>query len=381
MLSRPSAKSGSGFDTPPPNARDGGGGGGAGSSGAPILRRQRRRNPGRRRHQRAGRQDPPATPASRSTATQRPSRRRSASARAHRRTATESSARRTRARSAPTAAPAAGQWGFLPKFGSASCRAKAARSASSAPATRASTTTERDLGQLDTAPGSVLRGARDIVGQPLNYPSAPMVRLQHGRAAPPGFPKAAAGCQQDNVVNDMIDVKLVTQGADGRERVQVRLRLLLERVAELRLLELQRRIRRVSHVGEDHRQHLVRREGQPGRSQQRLLESLHARRLLGCNRTDLDVPDSPLSTSTCAGGAGELDGTGYATQAQTRRGTRWASALRATPLQEGAIRWSTDPRVDDLGCGDGILDSTVPIDHFQWIGGTPAVPGTQRPPK
>src|SRR6202034_4172973 len=27
--------------------------------------------------------------------------------------------------------------------------------------------------------------------------------------APPGFPKAASGCKQDNLVNDMIDVRLV----------------------------------------------------------------------------------------------------------------------------------------------------------------------------
>ncbi len=37
---------------------------------------------------------------------------------------------------------------------------------------------------------------------------------------------------------------------------------------------------------------------------------------LGCNRTDGQTPDPPYTTSTCAGGTAELEGTGYANTAQ-----------------------------------------------------------------
>jgi hypothetical protein len=106
---------------------------------------------------------------------------------------------------------------------------------------------------------------------------------------------------------------------------------------------------------------------------------------LGCNRTDGETADAPLSSSTCAGGAAELEGTGYASTAKTLCGngsditatlggaTGWLSTV--APIKPGE-QFTLEFMIWDAG--DGILDSTVLIDHFQWTGGTTAAPSTSR---
>src|SRR6185295_6569400 len=107
---------------------------------------------------------------------------------------------------------------------------------------------------------------------------------------------------------------------------------------------------------------------------------------LGCNRSDQDFPDAPVGTSTCAGGAEELMGTGYATQGRTLcagggtmatlgGATGWLSTQAA--VQPGE-QFTLEFMIWDAG--DGILDSTVLIDHFQWLGEASATPATTRPP-
>jgi len=108
---------------------------------------------------------------------------------------------------------------------------------------------------------------------------------------------------------------------------------------------------------------------------------------LGCNRSDGINPDPPLSTSTCAGGAGELNGTGYSDTAPTlcMNGSDIAASLGGAtgwlttqaPIQPGE-QFTIEFMIWDAG--DGILDSSVLLDHFQWMGGTTKT-GTQRPPQ
>ena len=96
------------------------------------------------------------------------------------------------------------------------------------------------------------------------------------------------------------------------------------------------------------------------------------------------TPDAPISTSTCAAGAGELAGTGYAGIADTlcHNGGDVAATLG------GATGWLTTSAPIHPGeqftlefmiwdAGDGILDSSVLLDHFQWIGQSAGSPGTQ----
>ena len=93
-----------------------------------------------------------------------------------------------------TTAPASGQWGLLPKFGILAPREGSALGALSSGYAR----------EYDDAAG-VDQGMTSafVAGQPMDGTSYPTGQ------APAGFPKAAQGCPQDNLVNDMIDVKLV----------------------------------------------------------------------------------------------------------------------------------------------------------------------------
>ena len=97
------------------------------------------------------------------------------------------------------APPAPGQSGLVPKFGNAMSPREGVR-----------------IGVLSSG----YAGNYDSMDGLDNGPSAAFVQSGGGPrdgssyptgTAPPGFPKAAQGCMQDNVVNDMIDVKLVLQ--------------------------------------------------------------------------------------------------------------------------------------------------------------------------
>ena len=394
-----SAKSGSGFDTSSSNARDGGGGGGGGpgSSGDPGSF-----DDGDAGTQGGGGTDGPVdtTPACDNGLAIDDSRAESfAKAIGICTTAAAQgfglvSATYSKAFGS-TAPPHAGQWGLLPKFGSVikpregatlgALSTGYAREYDNPQGTHVSTRAAECA--WSGLPGSCPVGvASDFVNsspdgplQGTNYPTA---------VAPPGFPQSGSSCPQGDSVNDMIDVKLVLKAPPDATGFRFDFDFYSSEwpnfvcstfndafVAYLTSAD------KTDNISFDA-------NNNPIAINNNFLNRCTPGAPLGCNRTNGDVPDSPLSTSTCAGGVGELDGTGYATQAQTLcdngadvsatlcGATGWLSTEAAIKAGE---QFTLEFMIWDAG--DGILDSTVLIDHFQWIGGTPAVPGTQRPPK
>jgi hypothetical protein len=270
-----------------------------------------------------------------------------------------------------TSAPADGQSGLVPQFGNAIVPREGARIGV------LSSGYARNYDNMDGTNGGQSSDFVDSGGGPRegsNYPTG---------QAPPGFPKAAKGCPQDNLVNDMIDVKLVLKAPPNATGFQFDFDFYSSEwpnfvcsnyndafVAYLTSKGLTDNVSfDVQHnpvsVNNDYFDHCT--PGVP----------------LGCNRTDGNSPDAPVATSQCAAGAGELAGTGFAGTKQSLCGQGPSATLG------GATGWLTTQASIEPGeeftlefmiwdAGDGILDSSVLIDHFVWIGGSaPSPPSTQ----
>jgi hypothetical protein len=297
-----------------------------------------------------------------------------------------------------TAPPHAGQWGLLPKFGTMiTPREGATLGALSTGYAR----------EYDDSQGVLLNGSPATCGNaPLeaccwsgiqgacpvgissdfvnSSPDGPLEGTSYPTGtAPPGFPQSGKSCPQQDGVNDMIDLKLVLKAPSDATGFRFDFDFYSSEwpnfvcstfndafVAYLTSTGLTNNI---SFDSNDN----------PISVNNDFLSRCTAGTPLGCNRTDGNNPDAPLSSSTCAGGAGELDGTGYADTAQTLCGGSNVSATLG-----GATGWLTTQAPIQPGeqftlelmiwdAGDGILDSSVLLDHFQWIGGITGGPGTQ----
>ena len=93
-----------------------------------------------------------------------------------------------------------------------------------------------------------------------------------------------------------------------------------------------------------------------------------------------------MGTAACAAGPSELGGTGFSDTGETQ-----CNGSNVNATLGGATGWLTTQAPITGGetftldfmiwdAGDGYLDSSVLIDHFQWIGGTKVQTGTTRPP-
>jgi hypothetical protein len=268
--------------------------------------------------------------------------------------------------------PAAGQWGLLPQFGSViKPQEGSALGVISSGFAR----------EYDDATGTSQGMKSDFVsGNPMdgtNYPTG---------QAPPGFPKAAAGCQQDGLVNDMVDVKLVLKAPPDATGFQFDFDFYSSEWpnyvcsnfndAFIAYLTSQGTTGNISFDAMNN----------PVAVNNNFFDRCTPSVPVGCSRSNLPFPDPPLSTSTCPSGPSELGGTGfgdtYATQCLT--GNQMATLGGATgwlttkaPIMPGE-QFTLEFMIWDAG--DGLLDSSVLIDHFQWIGGTVST-GTTRPPQ
>jgi hypothetical protein len=207
-----------------------------------------------------------------------------------------------------------------------------------------------------------------------NYPTG---------TAPPGFPKAAQGCPQDGNVNDMIDVKLVLKAPPDASGFKFDFDFYSSEwpnyvcsnfndafVAYLTSAELTDNISFDSNhnpvaVNIDFFNRCT-----PGAP-------------VACLRSNGPNPDPPLSVASCSAGPSELDGTGFGDTDQTQcdDGNVDATLGGATGWLE--TRASIQPgetftlELMIWDAGDGLLDSTVLVDHFEWLGG-PVSTGTTR---
>jgi hypothetical protein len=269
-----------------------------------------------------------------------------------------------------TAAPAVGQWGLLPSFG------KVVR--------------PREGGAMGALSSGYAREYDDLVGVPQGTNSDFVASGGGPRdgtgyptgQAPPGFPKAAHGCTQSDLVNDMIDVKLVLKAPPGATGFQFDFDFLSSEWP--------------NYVCSDFNDAFVAYLTSSATTDNISFDTNHnpvavnidffnrctPGAPVGCLRSNGPNPDPPLGTSTCAAGAGELAGTGFGDTDQTQctsgnvestlgGATGWLTTQ--APIQPGE-QFTLEFMIWDAG--DGLLDSNVLIDHFQWIGGVPVTTGT-----
>lgn len=298
-----------------------------------------------------------------------------------------------------TAPPHAGQWGMLPSFGvhigpregralgvlstgyareyddaQGLPMAGAATSCGGAPAVACCWSGIAGSCPVGTA-SDFVNSSPDGPLDGTNYPTG---------AAPPGFPQSSQGCKQDDVVNDMIDLKLVLKAPMDATGFRFDFDFYSSEWpnfvcstfndAFVAYLESSTITNNISFDPNN----------DPISVNNDFLNRCTAGAPLGCNRTDGQTPDAPYGTSKCAGGTSELEGTGYANTAQTLCGN--GADVPAT--LGGATGWLTTTAPIHPGeqftlelmiwdAGDGILDSSVLLDHFQWLGVSAPSPVTQ----
>ena len=87
------------------------------------------------------------------------------------------------------------------------------------------------------------------------------------------------------------------------------------------------------------------------------------------------------ATASCPAGTAELGGTGFGVTGQYCSGTSVGGGATGWLTSKAAVNpgetFTLDLMIWDTG--DGILDSSVLIDNFQWIGGAPVTTSTDRP--
>jgi hypothetical protein len=272
-----------------------------------------------------------------------------------------------------TTPPASGQWGILPKFGVLAPREGGALGVLSSGFAR----------EYDDAAG-VDQGMNSafVAGQPMDGTSYPT------GAAPSGFPKAAQGCQQDNLVNDMVDVKLVIKAPPDATGFQFDFAFFSSEWPNYVCSNFNDAFVAYLDSSQTHDNISFDSMNNPVAVNIGFLDVCTQGAPVGCLRSNGGQPDPPLSSATCASGTAELGSTGYAYTDQTQcdpsvnnmtatlgASTGWLTTK--APIKPGE-QFTLDFMIWDAG--DGLLDSSVLIDHFQWIGGQPVMTGTMPSP-
>lgn len=267
--------------------------------------------------------------------------------------------------------PAAGQWGMLPSFGSVIAPREGAMLGTISSGYGREWD---DAANTDSGPNSDF-----VAGQPMdgmNYPTG---------QAPPGFPKAASGCTQDNLVNDMVDVKLVLKAPPDATGFSFDFDFFSSEwpnyvcsnfndafIAYLTSTAI------TDNIAFDA-------NNNPVAVNISFLNRCTAGAPVGCLRSNGPMPDPPLYTSQCSAGPGELQGTGFGDTDQTQcdsgnvaatlgASTGWLTTT--APIQPGE-QFTLEFMIWDAG--DGLLDSSVLLDHFQWLGGQGQVTTVTQP--
>jgi hypothetical protein len=269
-----------------------------------------------------------------------------------------------------TTPPADAQWGLLPSFGSViTPREGSLLGAISSGYGRVyddSNGTPESNGNADFVNGNPRDGE--------NYPTG---------AAPPGFPKAAQGCPQDNLVNDMVDVKLTLKAPPDATGFQFDFDFFSSEwpnyvcsnfndafIAYLTSAKI------TDNISFDS-------QGNPVAVNISFLSVCTPGTPVGCLRSNGPQPDPPLNNASCTAGPSELGGTGFGDTYETQcdsnnvNATLGASTgwLTTQAPIGGGEQFTLEFMIWDAG--DGLLDSSALIDNFQWIGGVPVTTGTQ----
>jgi hypothetical protein len=258
--------------------------------------------------------------------------------------------------------PAAGQWGLLPAFGST---IKPREGSMLATLSSGFGREWDDATGTNNGPNSAFVNGMPRDG--MNYPTG---------AAPPGFPKAAQGCPQDNKVNDMIDVKLVLKAPPDASGFQFDFDFFSSEWPNYvcsnfndAFIAYLTSSQTTDNISFDSKHN-------PVAVNISFLDRCTAGAPVGCLRTDSPTSaDPPLYMSMCPAGTQELAGTGFGDSYMTQCASNNVSAtlgastgwLTTTAPVKPGEQFTLEFMIWDAG--DGLLDSSVLIDHFQWLGG------------
>ena len=207
-------------------------------------------------------------------------------------------------------------------------------------------------------------------------------------AAPPGFPKPAGTCPIDNKVNDVINLKLTIKAPPNATGFKFDFNFYSgEWPAYLCTNFNDGFVAYLSAKGfnggkPDNMS--FDKNNNPVSVNNGFFDRCTPGVATGCE-TLLGTP----GTSACPGGPGELAGTGFGVDG------KWCSSSLVNPSNAastngGATGWLTSQAPVQGGetftlelmiwdTGDGVLDSSVLLDNFQWAGGAVVTPGTDRP--
>jgi hypothetical protein len=201
--------------------------------------------------------------------------------------------------------------------------------------------------------------------------------------APPGFPKPASGCPIDTHVNDVVDLKLTIQAPTGATGFKF----------DFDFYSGEWPAYVCSSFNDGFVAYLSAKGFNGGKPDNVSFDKNNNPVSVNNGFFDRCTPNvttgceslgGAQATSMCPGGPAELGGTGFGVSG------KWCLGSNQTSTNGGATGWLTTQAPISGGetftlefmiwdTGDGVLDSSVLIDNFKWIGGAPVSAGTERP--
>ena len=203
-------------------------------------------------------------------------------------------------------------------------------------------------------------------------------------AAPPGFPKPSAGCPVDNKVNDVINLKLEIKAPPSATGFKF----------DFNFYSGEWPAYVCSNFNDGFVAYLTAKGFNGGKADNMSFDKNNNPVSVNNGFFDRCTPNVTTGcasllgmpgTSVCPGGPGELAGTGFGVDG------KWCPLSPGRSTNGGATGWLTSQAPVQGGetftlelmiwdTGDGVLDSSVLLDKFQWVGGGVVTPGTDRPP-
>ena len=201
-------------------------------------------------------------------------------------------------------------------------------------------------------------------------------------AAPPGFPKPAGTCPIDKKVNDVINLKLEIKAPPAATGFKF----------DFNFYSGEWPAYVCSNFNDGFVAYLSAKGFNGGKADNMSFDKANNPVSVNNGFFDRCTPSvttgcqsgGATATSVCPGGAAELGGTGFGVEG------KWCLLSNTKSTNGGATGWLTSQAPVQPGetftlelmiwdTGDGVLDSSVLLDNFQWVGGAVVVPETERP--
>jgi hypothetical protein len=201
--------------------------------------------------------------------------------------------------------------------------------------------------------------------------------------APPGFPKPATGCPIDTHVNDLVDLRLEIKAPQNATGVKF----------DFNFYSGEWPAYVCSNFNDGFVAYLSAKGFNKGQPDNMSFDKNNNPVSVNNGFFDRCTPNVTTGcesllgtpgTSVCPGGPAELAGTGFGVV------SNWCVGSNEKSTNGGATGWLTSQAPIQGGetftiefmiwdTGDGVLDSSVLVDNFKWVGGGPVTTGTDRP--